>query len=480
MWRRSSHELQSNSDDEREDVEVCRSHPPASSASVQGEGYSKMEFVAPQPGSTSGLWWRLIQGSTASTFGRMANASYFDRGFFSVGLGIAVAWFLFSTITSKGPPTYTSAGRPVRWADYPKLIDLQTRAFDQLLYESVGYGEFVLEVKKAEMVSNGLTALAGVRDLNGKDQVAERLSRFVEDARGAGQSLHSLGVKVQEAVDSYVSCPSTKCSDLNSSSRITSLNEHALQAIEVSKAPPSLAARVIPFFLSNSNRAKGVVIETFLLSMDNIGIHMVRLRREVETSMDHLMVLREVTHREIIGLKAAQADILAELWAVLGGKGHKLRETAVVLDLFENMERCRKKALAHVVATSQTLHTLDADMEELRIRVAVPDMIWDRLPIEVHIENIKAGVDRLMDRLNESQTRARRTPEYTGRGYSWKFWQNAWTHTTTPQGKLSFGRKFVRIAASNIKSYIRGSWARQQDRGVHGVIICTESGQCSR
>ena len=168
-------------------------------------------------------------------------------------------------------------------------------------------------------------------------------------------------------------------------------------------------ARVLPFSLSTNNPTKAAVMETFLMSMDNIVSQVVRLREEAEISMDHLMrleehliVLHEITHRDNKQLKAAQEEVLAELWTWLGANRVQLRKMNLDLDLLRNVDRYRKKALAHVVATLQTLHTLDADMEELRTRVAAPDLLGDKIPIEVHIKSIKAGVERL----KEGQMRA--------------------------------------------------------------------------
>ena len=196
---------------------------------------------------------------------------------------------------------------------------------------------------------------------------------------------------------------STSSPELKYSTRIVSLNDYALQTIEASKVPPSLA-RILPFSLSNSNPTKQAAIETFLMSMNNIASHMVRLRDEAEISMghlmrleEHLMVLHEVTHRDNKELTAAQEDVLAELWTWLGGNRGKLRKMDLNLGLLKNVEKYRKKALAHVDATLQTLQTLDADMEEIRTRVAAPDIVGGEIPIEVHIKSIRAGVERLKE-----------------------------------------------------------------------------------
>ena len=191
--------------------------------------------------------------------------------------------------------------------------------------------------------------------------------------------------------------------------RITSVNDYALQTIEESKAPTSLAVRVLPFAFPDTNPTDEAVLDTFLASMDNIANHMARLRDEAEISMGHLLrleehlrVLHEETHWDNNALTVAQEDVLAELWTWLGGNRRKLRKMDLTLDLLKNVERYRKKALAHVVSTLQTLHNLDADMEELRTRVAMPDIVGDKIPVEIHIKSIKAGLDRL----KEGQARA--------------------------------------------------------------------------
>jgi hypothetical protein len=159
----------------------------------------------------------------------VADAFHSNRRIFSFLLGITIVWLLLSMMTSqlvyfarpmcslpivspmipfchwevfKGAPAHTSAGRPVHWADYPKLVNLQTKTFDQLLDESIGGKGLASEVKKAEMASGDLITLVKASGLKSKDQIVERLSRFVDDARGTGRSLHSLGSKINGAVDS--------------------------------------------------------------------------------------------------------------------------------------------------------------------------------------------------------------------------------------------------------------------------------------
>jgi hypothetical protein len=111
-----------------------------------------------------------------------------------------------------GPPAHISAGQPVRWADYPKLVYLQTRTFDQLLDESVDYKWLAWEVKEVEVASNDLITsgmasndfITSVRESGSesKDQTVETLGRLVDYAGETGRSLYSLGERIQGAVDS--------------------------------------------------------------------------------------------------------------------------------------------------------------------------------------------------------------------------------------------------------------------------------------
>ena len=180
--------------------------------------------------------------------------------------------------------------------------------------------------------------------------------------------------------------------------RITSVNDYALQTIEETKTQTSLAVRVLPFVFSNANPIEEAILDTFLISMDSFANHMARLRDEADISMgrllrleEHLVVLHEETHRD------NNEDVLSELWTWLGGNKNKPKKMDVDLDLLKNMEKYGKKALAHAVANLQTLHTVDAGMEELRAGLAAPDTIGDEIPVEAHIKSIKAGIDRLKD-----------------------------------------------------------------------------------
>lgn len=89
-----------------------------------------------------------------------------------------------------------------KWADYPKLVDVQSATLEQLLDESVGGSGLALEIKKAEMATADLSTMVRVSNLKSRDLIAESLTEFVEHAKKTGRGLQKLSSKVGGAVDS--------------------------------------------------------------------------------------------------------------------------------------------------------------------------------------------------------------------------------------------------------------------------------------
>ncbi|KAG5647326.1 hypothetical protein DXG03_000394, partial [Asterophora parasitica] len=88
-----------------------------------------------------------------------------------------------------------------RWADYPKLIDVQSTTFEHLLDESVGGSGLSLEIKKAELATTDLVTLVRISDLKARDTLSDTLGEFVEDAKKTGRDLQKLSSKIGGAVD---------------------------------------------------------------------------------------------------------------------------------------------------------------------------------------------------------------------------------------------------------------------------------------
>ncbi|TFK40184.1 hypothetical protein BDQ12DRAFT_648526 [Crucibulum laeve] len=276
--------------------------------------------------------------------------------------------------------------RTPKWADYPSMIEVQSKTFEQLLEETVGGSGLSLEIKKAEMATTDLVTLVRVSDLKTRDVLADSLMDFVDDAKKTGRGLQKLSSKVGGAVDN-----------------IMAVNDWALHTIESAHAnAPSMLSSLIPW--SSSRPANEVITETFSEAMNVLSSNMQRLILEAEVNLadlnaleERLLTIHEIVTREDSTLSVAHSELLSALMTKFGGNRRTLRSFEQNLFLLKGLGEYRKQALVHVVAALQTLRSMSDDMEDLRERVAAPDLVGSKIPVEVHMKSIKIGLERLKE-----------------------------------------------------------------------------------
>ena len=184
------------------------------------------------------------------------------------------------------------------------------------------------------------------------------------------------------------------------------VNDYALQKIDAAQIKPSpLYAVLVPW--SRKSRKKfidKVVAETFREAMNILSIDMERLIIEVEANIialdtleERLSTLHDIISREDLTLSSEKADLLADLWTILGFKHNELRSFDQPLAHLKELKKYRQQALGRVVTALQTLQIMSADMEDLRERVAKPAIAGSAIPVEVHMKSIQFGLERLQE-----------------------------------------------------------------------------------
>ncbi|KZP23892.1 hypothetical protein FIBSPDRAFT_889400, partial [Athelia psychrophila] len=91
------------------------------------------------------------------------------------------------------------------------------------------------------------------------------------------------------------------------------------------------------------------------------------------------------------------SELLAALWTKLGGNRRELQGHGDHRALLKGLGDYRRRALVHVVAALTTLQAMSEDMEDMRERVAAPELVGSRVPVEVHIRSIRSGLERLKE-----------------------------------------------------------------------------------
>ena len=182
------------------------------------------------------------------------------------------------------------------------------------------------------------------------------------------------------------------------------LNNYAMTTIEGAhkKAPSRLLQAVSPIKLGPT--AEEITAEAFTLAMDESEQAMEKLIIEAEVSWQNLEqldadigALHDIITREDKHANVERDELLGELWTKLGGNKKAVRDYSDRLALLNDLGGYRKQAAAHVKASLRALHTMSDDLEVLRERVAAPGLLGSKVPLHVHMESIRNGLERLQE-----------------------------------------------------------------------------------
>lgn len=87
------------------------------------------------------------------------------------------------------------------WANYPKLVDLESKTLEEMMETAMGGRALSLKLKSVEMTMSDLITLTRISDIKSRDLLAEALSSFVNKARKTGRGLTKLTSRIGGTVD---------------------------------------------------------------------------------------------------------------------------------------------------------------------------------------------------------------------------------------------------------------------------------------
>ncbi|KAI0254992.1 hypothetical protein BJV78DRAFT_1151829 [Lactifluus subvellereus] len=282
-------------------------------------------------------------------------------------------------------PASRPSAPPPQWADFPRLLNLESGTFEALLDETVKGPGLALELKKAGVATRDLATLVRISNLTSREVLADSLSEFVKDARKVGRGLIRLNSRVGGAVDTIIT-----------------VNDYALHAIEAASSK-SFAPfpRGLWLFPPSASATNQVVTRTFIEAMNTLLINLRSLVLAAKISIsdldklgEHLGSIHEIVSREHDAIPPANGT-MALLWSMVVNGRNQTDRNRKHLVLLDDVSGYRNRALDHVVDALQMLETMAEDMEELRRRVAAPQLVGDAIPIEAHIESLRSGLERL-------------------------------------------------------------------------------------
>ncbi|OJT14957.1 hypothetical protein TRAPUB_8487 [Trametes pubescens] len=272
-------------------------------------------------------------------------------------------------------------GTSAKRVDFPSLMDLQSRTLDRLLSQSATGSQLALSVKQAELAVKDLSTLVRASNLTSKEQLASSLDEFTVEAKATGRGLQKLSAKLYGAVDNIIA-----------------FDEYAFRALASTQAAATLLHTS-----SHNEQIRQTLGRTFESSLNVLSSEVARVILEttyftgrMDALEERLATIHALCERENFVTAAAWDSLLSELWSMLGGNCDKKSSLNQQLFVLENVGRYRSLAVAHVAATSEALAMIEADLSELREKLAAPGLV-DDIPIEVHLASIERSARRLKE-----------------------------------------------------------------------------------
>ncbi|PIL29364.1 hypothetical protein GSI_09415 [Ganoderma sinense ZZ0214-1] len=262
-------------------------------------------------------------------------------------------------------------------ADFPGLLAIQHRAFDDLVAGSATNSELIVNVKRAEVAIRDLVVLVKASNLTTKEPLAATLSLFSVDAHRTGRGLQLLMSKTYGTID-----------------RLIAYNTYALRVIEA-------AHKTFP---QDDLHIEATTIRTFQASMASFSAAVSAILVEATTVSASLDVLEErlstihaLSIQEALDTALAKDELLWQLWTVLGGNRRQLRDLADRASILQSVQQYRALASAYIAATVQALTVVDADLTQLREQLSIQAIGCDSIPVEVQVRSLERSLRRLQE-----------------------------------------------------------------------------------
>ncbi|PIL29459.1 hypothetical protein GSI_08401 [Ganoderma sinense ZZ0214-1] len=267
--------------------------------------------------------------------------------------------------------------------DFPGLMDLQSCTLDQLLAQSTSGSQLALSVKQAELAVKDLGIIVRASNLTSKDVLAQALEEFAQEAKLVGRDLQRLSAKLYGMVDT-----------------VLAFDDYALRSIASAQ--------------TSGADVRDTAVAMFRSMMTSLASEVTRVILDATTvasSLDaleeKLSIIQSLCEQEMVLTKSNLSNVLSELWTALGGNKDKLYHLTNQVEILRNMDWYRSLSVAHVVATTEILLTLEAELSELRDKLSTPELIGDVIPIEVQIASIERGARRIKEEKLKTRQLAR-------------------------------------------------------------------------
>lgn len=293
-------------------------------------------------------------------------------------------------------------------AEFDKLVQAQS-AFNDILAASETGANLPLDMKKSEAGIRDLKHVVEYSSLPSKKELVYEFGGFIDTARQASQDLSRFNTRIGHAVD-----------------RILSTNRWTLNVIDGVRSSEDGSRSSIGTFLSHINvfapfqpveLSQDLLLDQYLRHTSAVEEQILNLITEAQALLNildnldgRLDVIASIATRDGIKAEDNKEELFAYLWTKLGGNRSSVKKLENQIQILRDVGTYKKLAWAHVASTIVKLQSIRDNLEDLRERVAMPETVGvDKVPLQVHIEAINLGIERLEEQRGRSKSLERET-----------------------------------------------------------------------
>ncbi|XP_014551729.1 hypothetical protein COCVIDRAFT_112164 [Bipolaris victoriae FI3] len=278
-------------------------------------------------------------------------------------------------------------------ADFEELINVQGK-FEDILDASKDTSALPATIKNSELAIRDLRILVKHSRLPSRKALENEFEYFIQTANEASVDLSRYNSRIGAAMDRVIATNTWTMNVLSGISEqdasVGTVGKIIRQMTGAFVAPPpSLQERIFDQYVLHVSKNKDEItrlIETaqaLLLVLNNLE--------------ERLTTIFDIATTDDQSITRSQEELLSSLWTKLGGNRGNVKANKRSLILLSNISAYRQKAVVHVSETLLKLQEIQAGLENLREGVAAPEMLGYKsgIPVQVHIDTIGKGVERL-------------------------------------------------------------------------------------
>lgn len=287
--------------------------------------------------------------------------------------------------------------------EFDKLVNTQA-AFEELITTSAEGASLPMDMKRSEASIRDLRHVVEYSHLPSRNELVFEFTGFIDTARQASSDLSKYNSRIGRAVD-----------------RILSTNRWTLQVlegVEASRLEQGSVSRFIGHhlnifapFQAPDRVTRDILFDQYIRHTSAVEEQIQGLILEAQALLavlqnldDRLDLIASIATRDDNRVHDNKDELFAQLWTILGGNRASVSRVQKQLSVLREVGAYRRLAIAHVSTTVVKLQGIAAALEDLRERVARPEVLGvgasggikrDEIPLEMHIGEIVMGLERL-------------------------------------------------------------------------------------